>query len=50
MIEAYIVHDDIEELRDQIDDLANPSYKISREVFGEYFVALTDELIDECYD
>lgn len=50
MIDAYEVHDDLEELKNELDNLANPAYRINKEVFGDDFVALTDELIDECYD
>lgn len=50
MIDAYEVHSDIEEMDEMLDSLANPGYKISKEVLGDDFVDLTDKLIQECYD
>lgn len=50
MIDAYEVHDDLEEMDEMIDNLANPGYRINKEVFGEDFVDLTHKLIRECYD
>ncbi len=49
MIDAYILYDDYEAMSEMLDELANPAYKLSKDVLGDDFVTLTDELIQECY-